>query len=189
MTTGMNAGMGPELSAKVSDETSAEISTKTRHLDDSAKRVFFDTNVVVYCFDTLEPRKQARAKDLLAHALNSRLGVVSYQVIQEFCNVATKAKRLQLPQERTLAYVNLVLQPMNQVGSSPALIESALKLRGEHGFSFYDSLIIAAATQAKCEVLYSEDMQHGRRVGNLQIVNPFLMVANEARDSVGASSG
>ena len=145
-----------------------------------AQRVFFDTNIVVYCFDTLEPRKQTRAKDLLAHALNSKLGVVSYQVIQEFCNVATKGRRLQLPQERILAYVNLVLQPMNQVGSSAQLIESALKLRAEHGFSFYDSLIIASATQAKCHVLYSEDMQHMQRVGSLQIVNPFLIAANES---------
>ena len=150
--------------------------------DNSARRVFFDTNIVVYCFDMLEPRKQTRAKDLLAHALTNQLGVVSYQVIQEFCNVATKARRLQLPQERILAYVNLVLQPMNQFGSSPALIESALKLRSEHGFSFYDSLIIASATQAKCQVLYSEDMQHMQQVGNLQIVNPFLMVANDGRE-------
>ena len=157
----------------------AEMGGKTSTLSDSAQRVFFDTNIVVYCFDTLEPRKQTRAKDLLAHALNSKLGVVSYQVVQEFCNVACKAKRLQLPQERILAYVNLVLQPMNQVGSSPALIESALRLRSEHSFSFYDSLIIASALQAKCELLYSEDMQHMQRVGDLQIVNPFLIVANE----------
>ena len=148
--------------------------------DESALRVFFDTNIVVYCFDTLGPRKQTRAKDLLAHALTNQLGVISYQVIQEFCNVATKARRLQLPHERILAFVNLVLQPMNQVGSSPQLIESALKLRAEHGFSFYDSLIIASATQAKCELLYSEDMQHLQRVGSLQIVNPFLTMANEA---------
>lgn len=144
------------------------------------QRVFFDTNIVVYCFDTLDPRKQTRAKDLLAHALNSKLGVVSYQVIHEFCNVATKARRLQLPHERILAYVNLVLQPMNQVGSSHALVETALQLRAEHSFSFYDSLVIASAQQAKCHVLYSEDMQHMQRVGDLQIVNPFLMVANEA---------
>ena len=156
----------------------AEMGGKTSTLSDSAQRVFFDTSIVVYCFDTLEPRKQTRAKDLLAHALNSKLGVVSYQVVQEFCNVACKAKRLQLPQERILAYVNLVLQPMNQVGSSPALIEAALRLRSEHSFSFYDSLIIASALQAKCQVLYSEDMQHLQRVGNLQIVNPFLIVAN-----------
>ena len=150
---------------------------------ESAQRVFFDTNIVVYCFDTLEPRKQTRAKDLLAYALNGQLGIVSYQVIQEFCNVASKATRLQLPQERILAYVNLVLQPMNQVSSSPQLIEAALKLRGEHGFSFYDSLIIASATQAKCQVLYSEDMQHMQRVGSLQIINPFFVVANLATAS------
>ena len=93
----------------------AGVGGKTSHFSDPAQRVFFDTNFVVYCFDALEPRKQTRAKDLLAHALNSKLGSVSYQVVQEFCNVACKAKRLQLPQERILAYVNLVLQPMNQV--------------------------------------------------------------------------
>ncbi len=148
-------------------------------LGDSAKRVFFDTNIVIYCFDSLEPRKQVRAKDLLAHALNSQQGVVSYQVVQEFCNVATKAKRLQLPRERILAYVNLVLQPMNRVESSPALVQAALQVRSDHNFSFYDSLIIASAQQAKCQVLYSEDLQHLQWIGELQIVNPFLMVANE----------
>ena len=155
------------------------MSDPVAHFGVTDQRVFFDTNIVIYCFDTLEPLKQTRAKDLLAHALNSQLGVVSYQVIQEFCNVAIKARRLQLPQERILAYINLVLQPMNQVASSPALIEAALKLRGEHGFSFYDSLILASAAQAKCQVLYSEDLQHLQRIGSLQIVNPFLMVANE----------
>lgn len=71
---------------------------------------------------------------------------------------------------------------MNQVNPSPELIESALKLRSELSFSFYDSLIIASATQAKCQVIYSEDMQHLQRVGSLQIVNPFLMVADERRE-------
>ena len=159
----------------------AEVGGTTGHFNDSARRFFFDTNIVVYCFDTLEPRKQTRAKDLLAHALNSKLGIVSYQVVQEFCNVACKSRRLQLPQERILAYVNLVLQPMNQISSSPELIGSALKLRSEHSFSFYDSLIIASATQAKCQILYSEDMQHLQRVGSLQIVNPFLVMANDGR--------
>ena len=68
------------------------------------------------------------------------------RIVHERVRPHGKAKRLQLPQDRILAYVNLVLQPMNQVGPSPALMESALKLRGEHGFSFYDSLTIARAT-------------------------------------------
>jgi predicted nucleic acid-binding protein len=152
-------------------------------LDEQAQRVFFDTNIVVYCFDSTEPRKQTRAKDLLAQALNARTGVVSYQVVQEFCNVASQSRqsgqRLNLPHERILAYVNLVLQPMNQVASSHELLTAALAVRRSNGFSFYDSLIIAAAQAAKCQVLYSEDMQHLQRIGDLQVVNPFLVVANE----------
>ena len=142
-------------------------------------RVFFDTNVLVYCFDSLEARKQSRAKDLLAQALNARQGVVSYQVVHEFCNVASKNRRLNLPHERILAYVNLVLQPMNLVAPSTELLAAALAIRQENGFSFYDSLILAAAQAAQCQVLYSEDMQHLQRVGNLQVVNPFLNLANE----------
>jgi predicted nucleic acid-binding protein len=142
-------------------------------------KVFFDTNVLVYCFDSSEARKQNRAKDLLAHALNTRQGVVSYQVVQEFCNVACKNQRLNLPHERIMAYINLVLQPMNQVASSPELLAAALVIRSDNGFSFYDSLVIAAAQFAKCQILYSEDLQHLQRVGSVQVLNPFLDVANE----------
>ncbi len=144
-----------------------------------AQRVFFDTNVLVYCFDASEAQKQSRAKDLIAEALNSRMGVVSYQVVQEFCNVACKNQRLSLPHERILAYVKLVLQPMNLVAPSPELLEAALGIRSECSFSFYDSLVIAAAQAAQCQVLYSEDMQHGQLVDALRIVNPFLMTVNE----------
>lgn len=147
------------------------------------QRVFFDTNVLVYCFDSTAPQKQSRAKDLIAQALNTRQGVVSYQVVQEFCNVACQSQRfnqrLSLPHERILAYVKLVLQPMNQVAPSPELLEAALLIRIESSFSFYDSLILAAAESAKCEILYSEDMQHGQLVGAVRIVNPFLHVVNE----------
>lgn len=143
------------------------------------QRVFFDTNVLVYCFDSSAPQKQSRAKDLIAQALNTRQGVVSYQVVQEFCNVACKNQRLSLPHERILAYVKRVLQPMNQVAPSPDLLEAALGIRSESRFSFYDSLILAAAQAAKCASLYSEDMQHGQLVGGVRIVNPFLQVVNE----------
>lgn len=145
------------------------------------QRVFFDTNVLVYCFDSSAPQKQSRAKDLIAQALNTRQGVVSYQVVQEFCNVACKNQRLSLPHERILAYVKLVLQPMNQVAPSPDLLEAALGIRSESRFSFYDSLILAAAQAAKCASLYSEDMQHGQLVGGVRIVNPFLQVVNEVQ--------
>ena len=69
----------------------------------TSTRYFLDTNIAVYCFDSSEPRKQNRAKDLVAHAASSGLGVVSYQVLQEFCNVATNAKRLALSTEQIMA--------------------------------------------------------------------------------------
>jgi predicted nucleic acid-binding protein len=151
------------------------------------QRVFFDTNVLVYCFDSSVPLKQSRAKDLIAQALNTRQGVVSYQVVQEFCNVACQSQRLGqrlcLPHERILAYVKLVLQPMNHVAPSPELLETALMIRRETGFAFYDSLVIATAQAAQCQILYSEDMHHGQLVGSVRIVNPFLGTVNEAPDA------
>ncbi len=135
---------------------------------------FLDTNIALYCFDTTAPRKQSRAKDLVAHGASSGLGVVSYQVLQEFCNVASAAKRLQLAPDRTMAYVTLLLEPMNKVGPSTELLAAALQIRQETQYAFYDSLILAAAAQAGCATLYSEDMQHGQLVGRVRIENPFL---------------
>jgi predicted nucleic acid-binding protein len=153
----------------------------------SGERFFLDTNIAVYCFDSSAPRKQEVAKELVAHAASSGLGVVSYQVLQEFCNVASNSRRLTLDNERTMAYVSLLLEPMNKVAASVALLEAALSLRAQYSFSFYDSLIIAAAHQANCTALYSEDMQHAQRVGSLRIVNPFLLVANEPEVCLGVS--
>ncbi len=146
----------------------------------TASRFFLDTNIAVYCFDSSAPRKQNCAKDLLAHAASSGLGVVSYQVLQEFCNVAVNAKRLSLSVEQIMAYTSQLLEPMNKVGPSTDLLAQALRIRSETGYAFYDSLIIAAAQLAGCSTLYSEDMQHRQLVGGLRIVNPFLDAAHES---------
>ncbi len=140
---------------------------------------FLDTNISVCCFDISEPRKNSIAKDLVAHGASSGLGVVSYQVLQEFCNVASSSKRLLLEPERVVAYVSQLLHPMNKVGPSVALLGQALAIRQDSGYSFYDSLIIAAALQFGCKTLYSEDMQHGQNIAGLRIVNPFVDAVNE----------
>ena len=140
---------------------------------------FLDTNISVYCFDDREPRKSEIAKDLIAHGASSGLGVVSYQVLQEFCNVASSSKVLALKPERITAYVSQLLHPMNKIGPSVALLGQALALRHESSYSFYDSLIIAAALQFGCKTLYSEDMQHGQSIAGLKIVNPFVQAVNE----------
>lgn len=143
------------------------------------QRFFLDTNIAIYCFDDTAPLKQSRAKDLMAHGASSGMGVVSYQVLQEFCNVASASKRLALSTEQTMAFASLLLAPMNQVEPSLALLTAALKIKADVGYSFYDSLIVAAAVQAGCQVLYTEDMQHGQLVAGLRLVNPFIQSANE----------
>ena len=144
------------------------------------ERFFLDTNIAVYCFDSTAPRKQERAKDLVAHGASSGLGVVSYQVLQEFCNVASNARRLSLSAERIMAYATQLLEPMNRVAPSTQLLAQALQIRADTAYAFYDSLIIAAALEAGCTTLYSEDMQHQQTVGRLRIVNPFVDAVHEA---------
>ncbi len=72
-----------------------------------------------------------------------------------------------------------MLQPMNHDAPCPELLEAALGIRCENGFSFYDSLVTAAAQSAQCQVLYSEDMQHGQFLSGMRIVNPFLHAVNK----------
>jgi predicted nucleic acid-binding protein len=71
-------------------------------------------------------------------------------------------------------YLNTVFRPLLAVHSSQALYADALYLHAQSGLPWYDSLIVSAAIQARCEILFSEDFQHGQRFGSLQVRNPFL---------------
>jgi predicted nucleic acid-binding protein len=136
-------------------------------------RFFLDTNVFVYEFDTRYPAKTERASTLVRSAIANKRGVVSYQVVQEFFNVAFRRFEKRLPAADAEQYLFSVFKPLLAVHSSPRLLLEALTIRTRHQFSWYDSLIVAAAQQADCSVLYSEDMQHGRRIGDLKIEDPF----------------
>jgi predicted nucleic acid-binding protein len=136
-------------------------------------RFFLDTNVFVYEVDTRDSAKSKRASALIDSAVGSKLGVVSYQVIQEFFNIALTrfAKPFSVGQAED--YLSLTFKPILAVHSSPRLFLEALHIQAQHQFSWYDALIVAAALQANCSILYTEDMQHGRRIGELRIENPF----------------
>lgn len=142
---------------------------------------FLDTNISVYCFDNSELRKNTIAKDLVAHGASSGLGVVSYQVLQEFCNVASNSKRLALDRDKIVSYVSQLLAPMNKIGPSVELLSQALAIRQTSGYSFYDSLIIAAALQFGCKTLYTEDMQHHQNLAGLRIINPFVDAVHDLK--------
>ena len=128
--------------------------------------VFFDTNILIYTIT-------ADARGGVARSRLGDGGVVSTQVLNEFVRVARKKLRLDwLVVESALIEVRAALDDVRPVALSTH--EFALSLARRDGFDIYDALILAAAIEAGCETLYSEDFQHGRRFGALTVVNPFL---------------
>lgn len=137
-------------------------------------RYFLDTNVFLYTFDVTAPEKAERSRSLIRAGLPTGKAVISYQVVQEFFNVAFR--RFQPPMTVLDAeyYLSVTLGPLLAVFPSQSLFGEALRLRGKHSLSWYDTLIVAAAIEGGCNILYSEDLQHGQKFGSLVIRNPFL---------------
>ncbi len=136
-------------------------------------KYFLDTNIFVYSLDITAPAKSRRAARLIRDALDTGNGIVSYQVVQEFFSVAFRRFAKPMSAFAAEEYLNTAFRPLLAVHSSPALFVSALQIYAQHHFSWYDSLIVAAAKEAGCSILYTEDMQHGKRVDDLKIDNPF----------------
>jgi predicted nucleic acid-binding protein len=136
-------------------------------------KYFLDTNIFVYSLDVTAPAKARRAAKLVRDGLDTGNGIVSYQVVQEFFSVAFRRFARPMSAFAAEEYLNTVFRPLLAVHSSPALLVSALQVYGQHHLSWYDSLIVAAAQEAGCSILYSEDMQHGQRLNGLRIEDPF----------------
>ncbi len=137
-------------------------------------RFFLDTNVFVYSFDRSAASKAKKATHLIRRALSTQKGVTSYQVVQEFFNVALRKFSQPMTAADAEQYLGSVFRPLLGIHSSQALYAEALALRARSKISWYDSLIVAAAIQAHCDFLYTEDIPHGQRFGELQVANPFL---------------
>jgi len=133
-------------------------------------RSFFDTNIVVYADDDDAPAKQRRARDLVYEHWRKGSGVVSLQVLQEY--FVTVTRKLKLDARKARRKVEL-LSELDVVAPEVADILAAVDLHRLHGFSFWDALILRAAEQSGCRVLFSEDFQPSREVDGVQIVNPF----------------
>jgi predicted nucleic acid-binding protein len=134
---------------------------------------FFDSNIFIYLFDDTAPTKTQVAAQLIDKALELDNGCISFQVVQETLRVITgklpKPAKLDLAQE----FLQDTLLPMWRVMPSHALYVHSLQLQDRWKFSFYDSLIVAAALEAGCKRLLSEDLEHGQRIEGLRIENPF----------------
>lgn len=137
-------------------------------------KYFLDTNIFAYCFDDRDPAKKERSLSLIAEALQTGSGIISRQVVQEFLNIATRKFSVPLKIGDARIYLQKVLDPLCQVFPDSGLYQAALELQNETGYGFYDCLILASAGRGECSLVYSEDMQDGRRIAGIEIRNPFI---------------
>lgn len=128
---------------------------------------FIDTNVLVYGFSDLDPRKR-KAVDLLAAG-----GIISVQVVNEFVDVARrKLGRDWAAVEMALDTIRSLLDP--PVPLSVEVHRAALTLSRRHGLRISDGLILSAARLAGCTLLYTEDLNDGQVIEGVTVRNPFL---------------
>ena len=133
-------------------------------------REFLDTNVLVYSDDHDAPRKQSTALDLIEQSRRSNSGVLSTQVLQEYFVTATR--KLGVPAAVAREKVS-IFSHFEVALIAVDDVFAAIDLHRLHQISFWDGLILRCALASGCNVLYTEDMQHGRRFEALRIVNPF----------------
>lgn len=133
-------------------------------------RSFLDSNILVYTDDHDAPDKRERALALIERARKDQSGVVSTQVLQEYFVAATR----KLGVDPGLARRKVELfGKLDLVQIDLEVILDAIDRTRLDQFSFWDALIISAARRGGCTVLFSEDMQHGRAITGLKIINPF----------------
>src|ERR1700753_1758784 len=127
---------------------------------------FLDTNVILYSASR-DPVKAQRARDVVAAG-----GTVSVQVLNETINAARRKMQLPWPEIRSiLADIRSLLDVRPLTINTH---EVGLELAARHNITIYDSMSVAAALEAECDVLWSEDMQHGMVfAGRLRVANPF----------------
>ena len=130
-------------------------------------KVFFDTNVLLYTIG------QHDARTPTAEALLANGGLISVQVLNELASVAHRKLRMSWPEVTDALGAIRILCP-SPIPITAEMHDAALRLAVQHGFHIYDALIVAAALEAECATLYSEDLQSGHVIdGRLTIRNPF----------------
>jgi predicted nucleic acid-binding protein len=136
----------------------------------SGKR-FVDTNILFYAHDRQAGFKHDRALQLVEDLWDSGTGVLSTQVLQEFCvSVRRLARTLTVDEMQGLIRGFLSWDIVVNTGES---ILGALEIEARYEISFWDALIVHAAQRSGAEILYSEDLNDGQTYGSVRVVNPL----------------
>jgi predicted nucleic acid-binding protein len=134
-------------------------------------KLFLDTNILVYANDKSDPRKQILATKLVSDCIAERKGVISTQVLQEYACVALHI----LHQDLSIIHRRLrQFQSLQLVLATPALISRALELHTQYQIHYWDAAILAAAEEAQCNQIYSEDFPDGAVYDKVRVVNPLV---------------
>ncbi len=136
-------------------------------------RTFFDTDVLVYLFDSDAPDKRALARSLLRQEADAGRAAVSTQVLQEFFVTVTRKLAVPVGHEQAERAVRSLAE-LSVVQSDVGLVLAGIELTRRLQISLWDALIVGAALQSGSTVLYTEDLQHGQRIDGLTVANPFV---------------
>ena len=139
----------------------------------SADNCFVDTNILIYAADSSDARRHEIAKLLVEDLWRTQTGVISTQVLQEFCYNLRRKFRPPLSLADTVEQVSNYLTWPTVTNTVESVI-AALELEAEHQLSFWDALIVRAAQVSQSNILYTEDLNHGHIFGSVRVVNPFL---------------
>jgi predicted nucleic acid-binding protein len=138
-------------------------------------KVFVDTNILIYAYDRDAGEKHRLASDLIRRLWIEGNGVLSTQVLQEFYVNTTAKIPKPIPYSKARAVISRYLVWQVEA-NTPESVLRASEIQERHRLSFWDTLIIAAATQAGAENLYTEDLNHGQVIEGVKVVNPFRAV-------------
>ena len=137
---------------------------------------FLDTNVFLYAYDPTDQKKQRIAQDLVRRAQAGDL-LTSVQVLAEFAATLMHKTSVAV-RPKDVAAVLEVLSPIRVVTPDVYLIRRAVEARSEYGIHFYDGMIVAAAEQAGCARILSEDLNAGQTYFGVIVVNPFVLTVH-----------
>lgn len=133
---------------------------------------FVDTNVLVYAHDLSAKQKHQRAKALFREMWEARTGCLSIQVLQEFYVSVTRKVAKPLPSQ-SAAQIIADLSTWEVFSPGVDDVLTAIQLQVRYQLSFWDSMIITAASQLGCQTVWSEDLNPGQVYGGVVVTNPF----------------
>jgi len=140
----------------------------------ATSRVFIDTNMLVYAYNSDDPVKRKRAKNLLQNDLTDKDLVISVQVLNEYYAALSKEK-YRIPHKKIVKFISDITRYSTVYPLHIETVGAALRLKEKYKYSWWDSLILASSLEAECETLYSEDMQNGHIIEGLLVIrNPFV---------------